>query len=96
MLHGMSSHRGESYGADAALLTRGQVAGLLGCSPRTVVRLAERGELPSVHIGRLVRFRPADVETLINAARSELGTCRARRQPGPEAEPPDEEEADEM
>jgi len=62
---GMSSHAPADYG-EVRLLTREEVAAQLGVSPRTVARLAlESGELPYVRIGRLARFRPADVAALI-------------------------------
>jgi len=65
MLAAMSSHVPAQY-ADVRLLTRDEVAAQLCVSPRTVARLAlESGELPYVRIGRLARFRPADVEALI-------------------------------
>jgi excisionase family DNA binding protein len=54
-----------SYAAERRVLTREQVANVLAVSPRTVARLVERGELPVVHVGRLARFRPADVEALL-------------------------------
>jgi excisionase family DNA binding protein len=54
------------YGGQRMLLTRAQVAEILGCSPRTVARLVERGELRQVHVGRLARFRPLDVDALVD------------------------------
>ena len=42
-----------------------EVAEVLKCSPRTVLAMAERGELPSVKISRLRRFRPADIEAWV-------------------------------
>jgi excisionase family DNA binding protein len=41
------------------------VADLLGCSRSTVYRLIDRGELPAVKIGGLVRFKRESVEELI-------------------------------
>jgi predicted DNA-binding transcriptional regulator AlpA len=42
----------------AALLDVGAVADLLGCSPRHVYRLADRGAMPRpVKFGRLIRWR---------------------------------------
>lgn len=43
------------------LLDVRQVADLLGCSSRTVQRLRKRGQLRSVKVGALRRYRPADV-----------------------------------
>ena len=39
------------------LLDDGQAGKLLGLHPKTVQRMARRGELPAVHIGRYWRFR---------------------------------------
>lgn len=47
---------------DVALLTAGQVAGLMGLLVRRVYELAKRGDLPSVHIGRQIRFRRQAIE----------------------------------
>lgn len=38
------------------------VAEHLGVSPQLIYHLAGRGEIPSYHIGRLVRFKLTDVE----------------------------------
>jgi excisionase family DNA binding protein len=46
---------------DDVLIDVHAVASLLGCSVPTVERLAKSGELPSVKIGRLRRYRRADV-----------------------------------
>jgi excisionase family DNA binding protein len=43
------------------LLRPDAVARLLACSPKTVYAWAASGLLPSVRLGRLVRFRPAEV-----------------------------------
>lgn len=56
------------YVATRRLLSRDQVAECLGMSVSTVVRLEQRGALPHVKLGRLVRFRPGDVEALIDRA----------------------------
>lgn len=47
------------------LLTADDVATALQCSKAQVFALAGRGEIPSVKIGRLRRFREADVEAYI-------------------------------
>lgn len=55
-------------GANAALkklMTRKQVAELLGVSRRTVVRMEKAGLIRSMKVGvRLVRFRAEDIEAL--------------------------------
>lgn len=43
-------------------LTTKEVAKFLDIHPRTVTRMAERGELPAFRIGTLWRFRPVDIE----------------------------------
>jgi excisionase family DNA binding protein len=50
-----------------SLLTPEAVAGLLACSPKSVYAWAARGVLPSVRLGRLVRFMPSDVRRFIEA-----------------------------
>jgi excisionase family DNA binding protein len=47
------------------LLRPEAVARLLACSPKTVYAWAASGSLPSVRLGRLVRFRPADVQRFV-------------------------------
>jgi excisionase family DNA binding protein len=49
------------------LLRPEAVARLLACSPKTVYAWAASGLLPSVRLGRLVRFRPADVQRFVEA-----------------------------
>lgn len=50
----------------ARLLSVGDVAEKLNCSPRHVRRLADRGAMPRpVRVGRLVRWRSADIEQWI-------------------------------
>jgi excisionase family DNA binding protein len=48
------------------LLDIDAVADLLSCSPRHVRELQATRRLPSVRAGRLVRFRPADIEKYID------------------------------
>jgi excisionase family DNA binding protein len=61
----------ETYGANRIepLLGRREVAALLGVSVRTVNRLAARGDLEVLRIGRAARFRADDVRTLIECSR---------------------------
>ena len=47
------------------LLTVEEVAQILSFSPRTVRDKAKRGEIPSVHIGRDVRFHPDVIRELL-------------------------------
>jgi excisionase family DNA binding protein len=39
-----------------------EAARYLGISPRTLSRMARRGEVPSIQIGRLWRFRRTDLD----------------------------------
>jgi excisionase family DNA binding protein len=50
-----------------ALLDVNQAGEHLGCTPRMVRELRARRELPCVLIGRLVRFRLADLDAYIEA-----------------------------
>lgn len=47
------------------LLSRGQVADLLGVCTRTIRRWEQVGRLPCVKIGRSIRYRSQDVKNLI-------------------------------
>ena len=63
-----------SNGVPRRLLTPGEAAELLAVSERKVSDLARSGQLPCVHVGRSVRFRPADIERLIEGpAKAPLG-----------------------
>lgn len=73
------SHVQEVYGEQRRLvLTSEQVAEMLEVSPRTVARLVKRGELPVLHIGRLPRFRPADVEAFLDRSMNDDGPGASR------------------
>ena len=52
---------------DVALLRLDEVAERLSVSLSTVRRLIYRGDLKAVRIGRLLRVRPADLTTYIQA-----------------------------
>ncbi len=45
-----------------AIWTSDEAAQYLRIHPRTLTRLAQRGEIPSIQIGRLWRFRRADLD----------------------------------
>jgi excisionase family DNA binding protein len=45
------------------LLTGAELAQLLGISPRSLRRHVKSGAVPSVRIGRLVRFDPIQIES---------------------------------
>ncbi len=49
------------------LLNAQEVAAALNMGLSTVYQLLERGELPSIRIGRSVRIRPEDLEKFIES-----------------------------
>jgi excisionase family DNA binding protein len=72
------------------LLDADQVAAVLLVSPKTVIRMAQAGELPVVRIGRYYRFRPEALDAWLEQ-RETAGTVgcvtppttgTTRRQPG--------------
>jgi excisionase family DNA binding protein len=48
------------------LLKADEVAGILNVTERTARRWAESGVIPSIRLGRTVRFRPEDVAALLD------------------------------
>lgn len=54
-------------GLEEPLLTADAVADLLACSAKAVYAWASQGELACVRLGRLVRFRPADVRRFVDS-----------------------------
>ncbi len=51
------------------LWTADDVAAYLGWHPQTVYRKARAGEIPSVKVGRALRFRPEEIEALPTESR---------------------------
>ena len=51
------------------LLTVNDVRELLNCSRNTVTRMQATGKLPSIKLGRAVRFHPEDVRRMIEELR---------------------------
>ena len=49
------------------LLTASQVADVLQISRSMAYGLIQRGDIPSIHLGRAVRVRPADLNAFIEA-----------------------------
>jgi excisionase family DNA binding protein len=64
------------------VLTAGQVAKFLNMPKRRIYELAKRGELPSVRIGRHVRFRRRGIETWL-IQREALGRDSSGMQTNP-------------
>jgi excisionase family DNA binding protein len=54
----------ERRGANEALWTADEVAAFMKCSVSYVYKSAERGELPCVRGGRMLRFEPEAVRAL--------------------------------
>ena len=78
------------------LLRIGEVAQRLKVSQMTVWRLTRRGQLPVVAIGRARRFRPEDIEHLVQANTTLRPAQNAQKRPvqaiegfGPTCEPSD-------
>lgn len=61
----------------AAYLTARQVAERWACSPKTVIRLAERGQIAGVRVGDLWRFGVAAVEAYELAHTTSAETVQA-------------------
>jgi len=51
------------------LLTSEDVAKLLKLNVQTVSRLAREGEIPSIEIGGVVRFKPSDLDEYMSRKR---------------------------
>jgi excisionase family DNA binding protein len=51
-----------------ALWIADEVAAFIKCSVSYVYKSAERGELPCVRVGRMLRFKPDDVRALVLGA----------------------------
>jgi excisionase family DNA binding protein len=60
--------------ADRLLVTKGEAAGRLGVSIRTIERLVAAGRLPLVHVERAARLRVADLEAFVHDLSEEQAT----------------------
>lgn len=60
-------------------LTAEEVASQFKVSVDTVYRLAQSGRLPCVKLGRVVRFRPQDLEAFGERGGSHRGNLQASR-----------------
>lgn len=68
-----TDHKPSGNGAPTSeplLLTLREVAVAMQISERTAWALADRGDLPSVRIGRLLRFRPETVAAYLQRLES--------------------------
>ena len=61
-------NRLERRRASEALWTADEVAAFIKCSVSYVYKSAERGELPCVRVGRMLRFKPDAVRALVLGA----------------------------
>jgi excisionase family DNA binding protein len=50
-----------------AVVDAEEIAPMLGCSTKTVLRLAKAGEIPAVQIGKLWRFRKSAIDAWLSA-----------------------------
>ena len=57
-------------------MTREEVSTYLKCSQKTVRRFEERGQLPRIDLGRAIRYRPEDVEGLLDELTRKKATFR--------------------
>jgi excisionase family DNA binding protein len=57
----------------ADILTKEQVADLLGLRPSTIDDLRRRGDLPAIHLGRHRRFLRSDIEQYVITSREGAG-----------------------
>lgn len=68
--------------ANEGLWTADEVAAFIKCSVSYVYKSAERGELPCVRVGRMLRFKPDAVRALVlgadAAGRVTLGDATSR------------------
>ena len=50
---------------DDALWTADEVAAFITCSVSYVYKAAERGELPCLRVGRMLRFKPDEIRAAV-------------------------------
>ena len=68
----MSKQEEQVIEEDEALLDAKQVARLFKASPSWVYKAAQRGTIPSIHIGALLRFEPKAMREWLAQQRSGL------------------------
>ena len=67
---------------DTEWLNTKKAAERLGITPRTLYRLVDEGEVVAYQIGRLIKFRPADIDAAIQRFRIQPGDLRHLYQEG--------------
>jgi excisionase family DNA binding protein len=70
MLSRASSMKSEVLAQFEPLLSDTKVSKLLGLHPKTVARMARRGELPAIRIGRYWRFRASELDAWLETIAS--------------------------
>src|ERR1051326_221313 len=58
-----------------------QIAPMLDCSTKTVLRMAKAGQIPAVHICKLWRFRRSAITAWLDARLQNIGTYHAGKLP---------------
>jgi excisionase family DNA binding protein len=60
-----------------AVVRAEQIAPMLDCSTKTVLRMAKAGQIPAVQIGKLWRFRKSAIDAWLKARLQNIGTYHA-------------------
>ena len=69
--------------SDARYLTVVECAALLAVDHKTIRRLIDRGELPALRVGRVLRIAPADLEALRYRGGGDANSPRRPSRPRP-------------
>jgi excisionase family DNA binding protein len=62
------------------LLDDGQAGEMLGLHPKTIQRLARRGEIPAVRIGRYWRYRASALNRWVEVQSQQHRPCHTERE----------------
>ena len=62
------------------LLDDGQAGEMLGLHPKTIQRLARRGEIPAVRIGRYWRYRASALNHWVDVQSQQHRPCHTERE----------------
>lgn len=60
-----------------ALMSVPDLAARLGVKPRFIYRLVDERRIPFIHVGRYLRFDPADVDAYLAGRRTEAVTAES-------------------
>ncbi len=61
-----------------ALVDSQEAAKLLGIHPKTLQRMARRGDVPAIRIGKFWRFRVSELDTWITSVVNSTNDCTCR------------------